>query len=128
MSVRVQNKRRHVILCADQPDVERALFERLHRFEGRGLAGDGKLDMRVWRIRAVGRGAGHICTASQKRRWKDVPCRALEALQLFFALGDRLESVFLPGQTGFARFRQGNTAEGGKKASCQDSVQAWRSP
>ena len=38
-----KNKRRHVILCAD---VERALFERLHRFEG-GLAGDGKLDMRV---------------------------------------------------------------------------------
>ena len=40
------NKLRHVILCADQPDVERALFECLHRFEG-GLAGDGKLDMRV---------------------------------------------------------------------------------
>lgn len=41
-----KNERRHVILCADQPDVERALFECLHRFEG-GLAGDGKLDMRV---------------------------------------------------------------------------------
>lgn len=35
----------------------------------------------------------------------------LEALQLFFTLGDRLESVFYLDKQDFARFRQGNTAE-----------------
>lgn len=39
----------------------------------------------------------------------------LEALQLFFALGDRLESVFYLGKQDFARFRQGNTAGGAVK-------------
>lgn len=40
----------------------------------------------------------------------------LEALQLFFALGDRLESVFYLGKQDFARFRQGNTAGGAVKS------------
>ena len=39
----------------------------------------------------------------------------LEALQLFFALGDRLESVFYLDKQDFARFRQGNTAGGAVK-------------
>ena len=39
----------------------------------------------------------------------------LEALQLFFALGDRLESVFYLDKQDFTRFRQGNTAGGAVK-------------
>lgn len=39
----------------------------------------------------------------------------LEALQLFFALSDRLESVFYLDKEDFARLRQGNTAGGAVK-------------
>ena len=39
----------------------------------------------------------------------------LEALQLFFALGDRLKSVFYLDKQDFTWFRQGNTAGGAVK-------------
>ena len=50
----------------------------------------------------------------------------LEALQLFFALGDRLESVFYLGKQDFARFRQGNTAGGAVKKRRAKTCGIWR--
>ena len=48
----------------------------------------------------------------------------LEALQLFFALGDRLESVFYLDKQDFTRFRQETPRESGKRRA-KTSVQAW---
>ena len=99
----IKNERRHVILCADQPDVEGALFQCLHRFEG-GLTGNGELDMWVLTDKGLQDREQDIFTQRRGNpNGKMSHAQLLEALQLFFALGNGLESVFYLGKQDFAR-------------------------
>ena len=80
------------------------MFERLHRFEG-GLTGDGELDMRVLADKGLQDREQDIFAERRGNADGKMPhAKLLEALQLLFALRDRLEGIFYLGKQDFARF------------------------